>query len=387
MKIIAEIGTSHCGDINKAREMIFAACESGADIIKFQWVYASEILHPDTGFVNLPGGKIPLYNRFKELEVSPDFFAECLEYTHKCKAKFLCSPFGLKSLSELVNIKPDMVKIASPELNHIPLLQKTSFLCSNIPLVLSSGVSTLGDIEKALNILYDGGIKKENLTLLHCSTFYPTPVEEYNVKLVKNLSAIFGIDCGISDHSTDPVLVPVLSAICGGTMVEKHFTLSNESEGLDDPVALTPEKFALMSHALNQTQALIERYKKEEIALKGGNTASCSKDIPQAAFDYTIKTLSQEYSPEVIKACLGDGIKKLGKSEKDNYGRTNRSLHYTASFKKGHVIKEGDIAVLRTEKILTPGIHPDFYNMTSGAKLTSDVKSGEGVQFKDFISY
>ena len=124
MKIIAEIGTSHGGNIEKARKLIDCAAENGADFVKFQWVYADEILHPETGFVNLPGGKIPLYDRFRELEVSPDFFKECMDYAHSKGLRFMCSPFGLRSLEELVSIHPDAVKIASPELNHIPLLKK-----------------------------------------------------------------------------------------------------------------------------------------------------------------------------------------------------------------------------------------------------------------------
>lgn len=381
MEIIAEIGTSHSGDIVKAKEMIASASECGATVIKFQWVYADEILHPLTGFVNLPGGKIPLYDRFRALEVKPEFFAECLEYTRKCGAKFLCSPFGLKSLEELVSIKPDMVKIASPELNHTPLLKQTARLCSGIPVVVSSGVSTSGDIEKALGIL-----EGCDVTLLHCSTFYPTPVEEYNVRLVNTLSSMFGVKCGISDHSTDPVLVPVLSAVCGSTMVEKHFTLSNETDGLDDSVALTPENFSLMCHALKQTEAVIERYRKEAEALAGGRTIMENGHIPQAAFNYTIKNLSREYPMEKIEACLGDGVKRFGKSEKANYGRTNRSLHFMDSFTKGHKIAEGDVQVLRTEKILTPGIHPDYLETVTGKVLTRDVQSGAGVQWEDITS-
>ncbi|MBQ1662276.1 MAG: N-acetylneuraminate synthase family protein, partial [Treponema sp.] len=99
--VIAEIGTSHGGSLEKAYALIDEAADSGADIIKFQWVYADEILHPETGFVELPGGKIRLYDRFKELEVPKEFFASCLEYTHKKGLLFACSPFGLKSLEEL----------------------------------------------------------------------------------------------------------------------------------------------------------------------------------------------------------------------------------------------------------------------------------------------
>src|SRR5574344_70880 len=113
MTIIAEIGTAHGGSESKAFELIDAAKEAGADCVKFQWVYADEILHPDTGFVNLPGGKTRLYDTFKQLECSSDFYKKCLEYSHKKGLLFACSPFGTKSFEELAKLNPDAIKIAS----------------------------------------------------------------------------------------------------------------------------------------------------------------------------------------------------------------------------------------------------------------------------------
>ena len=108
--IIAEIGTAHGGSLEKAKELVDAAALSGADVIKFQWVYADEILHPNTGYVELPGGRIRLYDRFKQLECPPDFYRQMIEYVHKAGCKFCCSPFGLRSLDELIELKPDYVK-------------------------------------------------------------------------------------------------------------------------------------------------------------------------------------------------------------------------------------------------------------------------------------
>ena len=119
--IIAEIGTSHGGSIEKCRQLIKASVESGADAVKLQWVYADEILHPETGFVDLPGGKIRLYDRFRQLEVPKEFYRQAQDYAHSLSVKFICSPFGLKSLEELLSLSPDAVKIASPELNHFHL--------------------------------------------------------------------------------------------------------------------------------------------------------------------------------------------------------------------------------------------------------------------------
>ena len=362
MEIIAEIGTSHGGDIEKAKKLIDCAVESGADYVKFQWVYADEILHPDTGFVNLPTGKIPLYERFKELEVEPAFFEECLRYTHEKGAKFTCSPFGLRSLKELLSIHPDAVKIASPELNHIPLLRQLAGYRkkNDIKVIISSGVSKLADIEEALSIL-----GREKITLLHCITSYPAPEEEYNLKVIPNLSAIFGIPCGVSDHSLDPVLVPSIAASLGASMIEKHITLSKETDGLDDPVALTGEQFALMSHCIRQCQAAFRQY--------GEN-----------AKGYILKQLEDEYG-ERIQKILGDGVKKLAPAEEANYGRTNRSLHFMRSMKAGEVINIEDIGVLRTEKVLSVGLHPRFLDDVIGSRLTRDVQNGDGVQWKQIL--
>ena len=363
--IIAEIGTSHEGSKEKAKKLIDAACDAGADYIKFQWVYADEILHPDTGFVDLPTGRIPLYDRFKKLECPISFYEELIDYVHSKNKKFICSPFGLKSLDELLHTKTDAIKIASPELNHYPMLKALAKFRAEqknkIPVIISSGVSTLEDIKKAIDIL-----GKENLTLLHCITCYPSPEEEYNLNLITTLSKTFDISCGVSDHSLDPILVPVLSIACGGTCIEKHITLSKKTSGLDDPVALEPEQFGFMCHTVKQAEASIKH---------------CGKKIGR---ERIIAQLTEQFGEKRITAVLGNGIKELAPSEKANYGRTNRSLHYMTDLKANHVITEADIAVLRTEKILSVGISPEYYESTIGKKLLHDVTSGAGVQKEDF---
>lgn len=368
--IIAEIGTSHGGSEEEARLLIDAAVDSGADAVKFQWVYADEILHPDTGFVHLPTGNIPLYERFRQLECPPLFYKNMADYAVSKGVKFICSPFGIRSLEELLELSPYAVKIASPELNHFPMLRRLAEYRDArrvdgekpVPVILSSGVSKLKDIETALEIL-----GKENVSLLHCITCYPAPETEYNIRLVASLGSVFGVETGISDHSLDPVLVPSLSVLCGGTIVEKHITLSRKTDGLDDPVALEPEQFALMVHCIHQTEAALSRYGAERAEAEA------------------VKQLSEAYGREKVIAVLGDGVKKLAESEKANYGRTNRSLHFMRDIKKGEKIEKTDVAVLRTEKILTPGIGPEFLEKVIGSHLAKDVKNGSGVQFEDFM--
>lgn len=369
MTIIAEIGTAHSGDLSKAFELIDASKEAGADCVKFQWVYADEILHPDTGFVDLPNGRTRLYDNFKALECNQEFYAQCMEYARKKNILFACSPFGLKSLKELAELKPDAIKIASPEVNHYPMLKDCSRFYRKIPLILSSGVSKLGDIEKAMELIDASENKRAEdmkmpaLTLLHCLTFYPAPEDEYNVRCVKTLGQVLGIPTGISDHSMDPVLVPVLSVAMGGAMIEKHITLSRKDSGLDDPVALEPEMFKLMVHSVHQAEAVLRHSGENEI----------------------YRQLAYEYPMEKINSILGTGIKKLAPAESANYGRTNRSLHYMRSMKKGEKIGNGDVSVLRTEKILTPGISPEFKELITGAVLTKNVENGAGVKLEDFI--
>ena len=365
INIIAEIGTSHEGSFEKACQLVDAAADSGADTIKFQWVYADEILHPNTGLVHLPTGDIPLYERFRQLECPVSFYKDILDYVHSKGCKFCCSPFGLRSLAELLELKPDYVKIASPELNHFPMLKalaeyrkKTG--AAEVPVILSSGVSKLEDIKNAVDI-----VGTDNVSLLHCITSYPAPETEYNLRVITTLASQFGIECGVSDHSLDPVLVPCLSVACGGTVIEKHITLSRKTAGLDDPVALEPEQFALMVHTVHQTEATFRHYGKE-LGMKR-----------------TIEQLSEQFGKDRVEAVLGDGIKKLAPAEEANYGRTNRSLHFMHDMKKGEVIGAEDVAVLRTEKILTPGLTPDWLDKVIGKTLLRDVESGQGVQKED----
>ncbi len=356
--IIAEIGTSHQCNISNAKELIFAASTAGADCIKFQWVYADEILHPKTGYVKLPGGMISLYERFKQLEVPSSFYTTLLQEVHKQGKLFMCSPFGLKSLNELFKLKPDYIKIASPELNHYSLLKELVRLEMSvsreerIPVVLSSGVSTMQDILFALDILFP--LLDDNLvSLLHCVTSYPAPAEDYNLSLLSKYIKELSLPVGVSDHSLDPVLVPVLSTVFGGTLVEKHITLSKQTDGLDDPVALDTKGFTKM----------VQEIRKAEISTK----------------DEVIFNLNKVYGEDIVQKTIGNGNKELANSEKDNYGRTNRSIHFMRSMRKGEIITQNDIAVLRTEKILSVGLEPKYFDSVLGKQLCSNVNDGEGL--------
>ncbi len=356
--IIAEIGTSHNGSLEKAKALVDAAKKAGATAVKFQIVYADEILHPNTGLVKLPTGNIPLYEKFKSLEVPGKFYRELADYSRRQKLLFSASPFGLRSARELIRLQPDFIKIASPELNYIQLLEYCAK--AKMPMILSTGVSKLADIEKALVAIKKPEKQAPPIAILHCVTSYPAPEESYNVSLIKNLQNIFSVPVGLSDHSKDAVLVPLLSLAFGGCIIEKHICLSRKESGLDDPVALESADFKKMCNAVKT----ISKFNFEEI------------------IDFLLKL---GYSKKRIDSVIGSGKKELSFAEKANYGRTNRSIHYLKSMPKNSVIHKTDIAILRTEKELSVGEAPDTIDFFIGAVLQKSVKAGDGVLFDDFI--
>jgi len=162
---------------------------------------------------------------------------------------------------------------------------------------------------------------------------------------------------GVSDHSLDPVLIPTLSVAAGGSIVEKHICLSRDDPGLDDAIALPPDSFAEMTRSIRRAETL----------------------GPEKA----ITALKSEFGEEAVENALGDGVKRLAPSEAANYLRTNRSVHAMRAIKKGEVFAEADLAILRTEKILRPGLDPELLPIVIGRMASRDVPSGEGIEWAD----
>jgi len=244
-----------------------------------------------------------------------------------------------------------VVKIASPELNFTGLLEEIAGW--GVPVLLSSGVSRLSDIETAVSILKPNS----QLCLLHCITSYPAPETEYNLSVLPNLAAIFGVPVGVSDHSSDPELVPALAVAMGAAVIEKHFCLSRTDPGLDDPIALPPDEFHKMTRAIYRAS---EATTNEIIAYYG-----------------------LERGKELVQQILGSGVKTLAPSEMGNYSLTNRSIHALRDIKKGEILKKGDYACLRTEKILRPGLEPRWEKEIEGRTARNSIPSGEGIRFED----
>jgi sialic acid synthase SpsE len=349
--IIAEAGTSHLGNSETGYRLIDAAQKAGADCVKFQLIYVDEIIHPRTGSVELPGGKVDLYTMFKNLEKDLAFYHDLKAYTERAGLIFLCTPFGLKSARILNDLGVKVFKIASAELNHFPLLEEIAGY--RLPVILSTGISQLRDIEAAL------AITGSDTALLHCITAYPAPEEEYNLRLLPNLSGIFGMPVGISDHSVDPVLVPALGVAMGASIIEKHITLSREGRGLDDPIALTPSEFSRMVDAI---RGAVDMGKEQ-----------------------TITWLKQTYGGERVAAILGSGTKHLAPSERDNYHTTRRSIHALTDISSGDLFSPDNAALLRTEKNLRPGIEPEYLSLVLGLRSKRNIRAGEGITWGDIL--
>ncbi|MBN1797419.1 MAG: N-acetylneuraminate synthase family protein [Spirochaetales bacterium] len=347
--IIAELGTGYAQDFRYARKLIDAAKKAGADCIKVQIVFADEIVHPLSGVIPLPSGKIALYEHFKTCEKKLDYYARVKEHAEQRGLLFLCSVFGRKSLEIAKELDVCMIKVASPELNHYPLLKEIAHL--NKPVILSSGVSTLDDIKKALAVI------TQNVALLHCVTSYPTPEDEYNLKVLPSLKALLRVPVGVSDHTLDPELIPTAAIMCGAKIVEKHFTLCKQGAALDDPIALTGVEFERMVKAIRRAEAL----PLEDLSLY----------------------LNQTYGRDRINAVLGDGIKRLAASEKDNYNTTRRSVLALTTIQKGEVLSAQNIAPLRSEKNLPSGLSPEFLSVICGKKASRRIPAGKGIVWDD----
>jgi sialic acid synthase SpsE len=349
--IVAEAGSAHQGELSRAFELIDAAGEAGAGCVKFQVIFADEIVHPKTGSIDLPGGKTPIYRRFRELERDLSFYARLKEHTEKRGLLFLCSAFGLRSARLLRDLDVRAVKVASPELNHFPLLRELAGY--DLPLIISTGVSTLSDIERAL--IAAG----PRTVLLHCITSYPAPEEEYNLRVIPNLRAIFGRPVGVSDHSRDPLLVPGLAVAVGACVIEKHLSLSAVDGGLDDPIALEPAAFARMVEGVRRVEGL-------------------GQDQGRAR-------LEEEYGRDRVEAVLGDGVKRLAPSERKYYLTTNRSLHALDEIKIGQPIQAEDVCIVRSESNLRPGLGPEYLELVVGRTAQRTIPAGEGITWEDIL--
>ena len=326
--IIAEAGVNHNGDIDIAKELIKEAAMAGADLVKFQSFITSK------GIVrNAPKAKYQLDNNPKEsqfdmvkkLELSFEQHLELIEACEKYGIRFFSTAFDRESFKMLLTLGLNLIKVPSGEITNLPLLR--DFAKSNLPLIVSTGMANLDEIESAMNILQSQGTNKEKITLLHCNTEYPTPFKDVNLSAMKTMERKFGVNIGYSDH-TKGIEVPIAAVALGATVIEKHFTLDCHMDGPDHMASIEPKDFKSMVESIRN-----------------------------------------------IEKSIGDGIKKPSKSETKNIPIVRKSVVASSNIQKGEVFSEENLGTKRPGT----GISPMFWDDIIGQIAKKDFLEDEEI--------
>ena len=327
--IIAEIGSNHDGSFEKSQKMIDIALKCGVDAVKFQFFKADTIAANTSDKIAILENGKSIHQFYNEVETPYEWIPLLNDYCNKKGITFLATPFDIESAQILYESGVQAFKIASFEIVDYPLIE---FIASKkVPIILSTGMASLGDIEEALKI-----IKKyhSEYILLHCGINYPLSFTDVNLKAIKTLKRAFDCPVGYSDH-TEGLVVPILGVGFGMDIIEKHFTLSKDEKGPDHPFAIEPESLKLMVNSIRNAEA-----------------------------------------------ALGSSAKAKVDSETIHYKRGRRSLFASRDLDEGTEITMEDLAILR------PGIglHPGNINIILGKKVKKFVKKETPITWDLFLS-
>lgn len=266
--IIAEAGVNHNGDIETAKRLIDVASDAGVDFVKFQTFKANKIVTKQAKRANYQNENTKnldtQYEMLKKLELNEDSHHLLIKYCNDKGIKFLTTGFDLDSLEFLNKIGIRLAKIPSGEITNFPYLKKVAQLFSEV--ILSTGMSDMDDINKALAILLKFGVKKENITILHCNTEYPTPMSDVNLKAMLHIQKELDVKVGYSDHTLG-IEVPIAAVALGAILIEKHFTLDRSLPGPDHRASLEP----------NELKHMVKSIRNIEKALSGSEIKEPSK--------------------------------------------------------------------------------------------------------------
>ena len=259
--IIAEAGVNHNGDLRIAKELIDVAAAAGADIVKFQ-TYNTDLLV--TRFakkaayqVQVGDNSFSQYEMLRNLELTKEMHYELLNHCNYRKIGFLSTGFDVQSVDFLASLGQQLFKIPSGEITNLPLLRHITKLRHSI--ILSTGMSSLADIEAALDVILGEGLARDKITLLHCTSEYPAPIDKVNLRVMQTLKSAFGVSVGYSDH-TIGIEISIAAVALGASVIEKHFTLDRTLPGPDHQVSLEPL----------QLKELVSAIRNIEIALGNG---------------------------------------------------------------------------------------------------------------------
>lgn len=323
--IIAEAGVNHNGDVSLAKEMVDKAVEAGVDAIKFQTFKSEKLVTKYASMAKYQkeniGEEDSQFNMLKKLELSFEEFIELKDYCNDKSIIFMSTPFDIDSAEFLNSMGMEAFKISSGDLTNIPMLEYIANF--NKPIILSSGMSVIGEIEDALISLRNRGV--ENVAVLHCTSNYPAPLDSVNLKAMNTIKNTFNILGGYSDH-TRGITIPIAAAALGANIIEKHFTLDKSMEGPDHKASLDPQEL----------KAMVEEIRK-------------------------------------VESSLGNGIKMFNESEIDTMRVARKSIVAARDIKSGEIIKLQDLDYKRPGN----GLSPKYYKEIIGKKAKRDIKIDE----------
>lgn len=330
--IIAEAGVNHNGSLENAFKLIDAAVDAGVDYVKFQTFKSENLVSKsakkaDYQIQNTGNSTDSQYEMLKKLELSHENHELLIDYCKQKNIQFFSTAFDLDSLQYLKDIGLDLVKIPSGEITNLPYLRKAAQLFNKV--ILSTGMCTMEDIQAAIDVFLAEGISKENITILHCNTEYPTPMKDVNLKAMLSIQQEFGTDIGYSDHTLG-IEVPVAAVALGASVIEKHFTLDNTMEGPDHAASLEPLQLKEMVKAIRNIE----------------------------------------------KAISGDGLKKPSESEMKNMGIARKSIVAATPISKGEIFTEENLTIKRPGT----GISPMKWDEIIGKVATKDFSTDDLIE-------
>ena len=328
--IIAEAGVNHNGDLALARQLIDVAAEAGADLVKFQTFSADRLVtahasKADYQTKTTDAGESQ-HAMIRRLELTRDMHEALIAHCTSRRIQFFSTGFDPESIDLLVELGLDCFKIPSGEITNLPYLRHVGRYGK--PVILSTGMATLGEIEAALAVLEQAGTPRDRITVLHCNTEYPTPMADVNLRAMLTIRDAFGVAVGYSDH-TAGIEVAIAAVALGATVIEKHFTLDRNLPGPDHKASLEPDELKAMVMAI--------------------------RNIEQA---------------------LGDGIKRPSASEAKNKPIARKSLVAASAIRAGEVFSEANITVKRPGT----GLSPMRWDDVLGRKAPRDFASDEMIE-------
>jgi N,N'-diacetyllegionaminate synthase len=278
--IIAEAGVNHNGSVDLAKQLIDIAANSGADAVKFQTFKAENLVAKNTQKAEYQkqttDASESQFDMIKKLELDVETHKELIAYCQDKNIMFLSTPFDHDSIELLSNLGLKIFKIPSGEITNLPYLRHIGSLGKQI--VLSTGMSNLEEVEDALNILINAGTSKDNITVLHANTMYPTPMEDVNLNAMLTIQKELGVSVGYSDHTLG-IEVDIAAVAIGASVIEKHFTLDKTMDGPDHKASLEPKELKAMVSAIRNIEKALGGDEKKPSPSESVNIEVVRKSI------------------------------------------------------------------------------------------------------------